>query len=62
MKAIIHEMLITDEGIWQGDTYEVDNLNEELERLDQKGVIYSIGAGCTNVKRECIEIIINIFI
>ena len=62
MKAIIHEMIITDEGIRQGDKYEVVDLNEELERLDRKGLIFSVGGSFPNRKRECMEIILNIFI
>lgn len=62
MKAIIHEMLITDEGIRQGDKYEVIDLNEELERLDRKGMIFSVSGSFPNRKRKCMEIILSIYI
>lgn len=42
MKARIHEIILTDEGCNTGKTYDVPELDDELNRLDQSGAIFTV--------------------
>ena len=58
MKARINEMIWTDEGIHNGNTYEVDDLSEELQRLDRSGAIFTVVSSVPDVQLEGMSVTI----
>lgn len=63
MKAIIHEWIKPDDQEpYEGKTYEVQDLSEELERIDRSGAICLLSASLPNHEKQCIEAFITYFI
>lgn len=63
MKANFHEWIKPDYcEIYEGKTYEVPDLKEELERIDRSGAIFLLSGTIPNYEKQCIEIFITYFI
>ena len=61
MKALIHPVRIYDDAVFEDPDYIVEELQEELERLDQKGEIFNIVTSCPNSQIQGIEVTINFY-
>lgn len=62
MKAIIHEIINVDHEIQKGKTYQVEDLDAELNRLDHEGLVFSVILAVPNVIIEGMEITIAFYI
>ena len=63
MKAIIHEWIKPDDQeLYMGNTYEVPELSEELERIDRSGANCLLSSVIPNLEKQCIEAFIIYFI
>lgn len=62
MKARIHEIIKSDEGLHNGNTYVVPDLNDELERLDQTGAIYSLCGSFPDKELQGLDVVIEFYI
>lgn len=63
MKAIFHEWIKPDDhDPYEGKSYEVPDLSEELERIDRSGAICLLSASFPNQEKQCIEAFITYFI
>lgn len=63
MKAIIHEWIKrVDHELDMGKVYEVPDLREELERINESGANYLLSSAIPNLEKQCIEAFIIYFI
>lgn len=62
MKAIIHEIINVDHELLKGNTYQVEDLSAELDRLDREGLVFSVTLAVPNVIIEGMEITITYYI
>lgn len=62
MKAIIHEIINVNHEILKGSTYQVEDLNTELDRLDREGLAFTVTSALPNVIIEGMEVTITYYI
>ena len=62
MRALIHEIIVADEGCSTGKTYDVPELDEELDRLDQSGLIFTVTGSAPDPEIDGIHVWITFFI
>ena len=62
MKALIHEIIIENHEFFIGRTYQVEDLDAELDRLEREPLVYSVTSAIPNVIIDGMEITIVLYI